>query len=168
MKKLYVHSFETPMGRVHMASSEKGLALVGLPRETKRRFYTRMGKHFPDYEVCSGGAINRKAQTQIVAFLSGKRTGFDLPLDIRGTPFQVKVLKRVARIPYGKTRTYGEIARAIDHPRASRAVGGANANNNLPLVIPCHRVVAANGLGGYGGGLAMKRRLLKIERPLRD
>ncbi|MCK4301404.1 MAG: MGMT family protein, partial [candidate division Zixibacteria bacterium] len=74
----------------------------------------------------------------------------------------------VARIPYGRTCTYGEIARAVGHPRASRAVGGANANNNLPLVIPCHRVVAANGLGGYGGGLAMKRRLLKIERPLRD
>ncbi len=166
MKKLYVHSFGTPMGKVHTASSEKGLALVGLPRETKRRFYARIEKHFPGHEVCPGGVINRRAQRQIVSFLSGRRSSFDLPLDIRGTPFQVRVLKRVARIPYGRTCTYGEIARAIGHPSASRAVGGANAKNNLPLVIPCHRVVASNGPGGYGGGLTMKRRLLMMERAL--
>ncbi len=73
------------------------------------------------------------------------------------------VLERVAAIPYGHTLTYGAIARAIGKPGAARAVGAANARNPLPLLIPCHRVVASNGLGGYGGGLAMKRRLLELE-----
>jgi methylated-DNA-[protein]-cysteine S-methyltransferase len=87
-------------------------------------------------------------------------------LDIRATPFQKKVLRRVARIPFGKTATYGRVAASVGAPNASRAVGQANASNNLPLVIPCHRVVAANGLGGYGGGLTLKKRLLNLEGAL--
>lgn len=120
-------------------------------------------KRFAGYKRCRGGIINKEARKQIVAFLGGKRRQFDLPLDISTTPFQKKVLRCVSGIPYGRTLTYGEVAKAVGHPRAARAVGMANASNSLPLVIPCHRVVAVNGLGGYGGGLALKRSLLEME-----
>lgn len=166
MKKLFVNSFKTSIGTVRTAATDKGLALICLPGESKRHFEERVRKLFDGHQVQSGGEVNRKAQKQIIAYLDGKRTRFDLPLDLHGTPFQKTALRRVARIPYGKVKTYGEIAAAIGKPRAARAVGSANARNNLPLVIPCHRVVATNGLGGYGGGLTLKKRLLKMEGSL--
>ncbi len=166
MKKLFVNSFKTDIGSVRTAATDKGLALICLPGESKLNFDERVRKLFDGYQVQSGGEVNRKAQRQIIDYLDGKRTRFDLPLDLHGTPFQKRALRRVARIPYGKVKTYGEIAAAIGKPRAARAVGSANARNNLPLVIPCHRVVATNGLGGYGGGLALKKRLLKMEGSL--
>ena len=89
---------------------------------------------------------------------------FDLPLALDGTPFQVKVWRAVAEIPYGQTRAYGEVARRIRRPNAVRAVGAANGQNPLPIVIPCHRVIGSNGsLTGYGGGLPIKRALLALE-----
>ena len=166
MKKLSVYSFNTNIGTVRTAATDKGLALICLPGDSKRYFNERVKKLFDGHQIQSGGEVNREAQRQIVDYLNGKRTRFDLPLDLHGTPFQKKALRKVARIPYGKIKTYGEIAAAIGRPRAARAIGSANACNNLPLVIPCHRVVAANGLGGYGGGLALKRKLLKMEGSL--
>ncbi len=166
MKKFYVHSFETRFGTVRTAASEKGLALICLPGESKEHFEKRAGRMFAGQQERSGGDVNRKAQQQIVEYLDGKRTVFDLPLELHGTPFQRTALEQVARIPYGKVMTYGEIATLIGKPGAARAVGSANARNDLPLVIPCHRVVATNGLGGYGGGLEMKRWLLKLEGSL--
>ena len=166
MKKLFVNSFKTKIGTVRTAATDKGLALICLPGESPRHFETRIAKLFAGRQAQDGGEVNRTAQRQIIDYLDGKRTRFDLPLDLHGTPFQKTALRRVARIPYGKVKTYGEIAAAIGKPRAARAVGSANARNNLPLVIPCHRVVARNGLGGYGGGLALKRRLLKMEGSL--
>ena len=110
-------------------------------------------------------APNRDAIGQILEYLGGKRERFDLSLDLRGTSFEVSVYRELQRIPYGGTKTYAEVARAVEHPKAVRAVGNANASNPLPLVIPCHRVVASGGkLGGYGGGLAMKEQLLAMER----
>ena len=98
-------------------------------------------------------------------YLEGRRTAFDLPLDLRGTEFQLRVWAALRGIPYGETRSYREVARALQRPRAVRAVGSANGANPLPLVIPCHRVVASDGkLGGYGGGLALKAKLLAMER----
>ncbi|MCK4574155.1 MAG: MGMT family protein, partial [candidate division Zixibacteria bacterium] len=96
-------------------------------------------------------------------FMAGTLKKFNVKLDIQATPFQKKVLARVAEIPYGKTMTYGDVAAAVGNPRASRAVGTANARNNLPLIIPCHRVVALNGIGGYGGSEELKRKLLQME-----
>ena len=90
---------------------------------------------------------------------------FDLALDLRGTPFQREVWAALLDIPYGETRSYVEVGRAVGRPRASRAVGGANNANPIALVVPCHRVIAADGsLGGYGGGLELKARLLAMER----
>lgn len=166
MKKLFLHSFDTRIGTVRTAATEKGLALISLPGEPRKYFEGKVERLFSDYEIYSGGDVNRQAEKQLTAYLEGRLKKFALKLDIVASPFQKKALKCVAKIPYGKTATYGEIARAIGHPRAYRAVGAANANNNLPLVIPCHRVVASSGLGGYGGGLEMKKRLLRLEGAL--
>jgi methylated-DNA-[protein]-cysteine S-methyltransferase len=166
VKTVYVHSFETPIGKLQSATTDKGVALILLPTDAPLDPDRLTAKYFPSYEVQTDGALNRTVATQILEYLNGRRTAFDLDLDWQGTPFQLKVLRRVAKIPYGKTRTYGEIARLVGRPSAARAVGAANGSNRLPLVIPCHRVVAANGLGGYGGGLALKRRLLELEGAL--
>lgn len=163
MKKLYVHKFNTPIGSVRVASTEKGLALVSLGKDGKAQFDSAIDRDFDDHQFLAGGSINKRAEKQIKAYLAGRLKKFNLPLDLKGTPFQIKALKRVASIPYGQVRTYGKIASAIGKPKAFRAVGSANAKNRLPLVIPCHRVVAAGGLGGYGGGLALKKRLLRLE-----
>jgi O-6-methylguanine DNA methyltransferase len=104
------------------------------------------------------------AARQLEEYFAGRRKVFGLPLDLRGTEFQRSVWRELLGIPYGETRTYAEVARAIGSPRAVRAVGAANGANPVPIVVPCHRVVATGGgLGGYGGGLQMKRRLLELE-----
>lgn len=106
----------------------------------------------------------RAARTQLLEYLSGARRSFDLPLDPAGTDFQRSVWEALRAIPYGQTRTYGEIAAAVGRPRAVRAVGQANHVNPLPIFIPCHRVVGKNGaLTGYAGGLDLKGALLALE-----
>ena len=166
MKKLFVHSFKTSVGTVRTAATDKGLAIIALPGESRHSYEGRIKKLFPGHEVTSGGTVNKQAERQISAFLNGRLKKFTVKLDPHGTPFQKQVWRRVARIPYGKTITYGEIARAIGNAGASRAVGAANGDNPLPLIVPCHRVVASTGLGGYGGGLKLKKRLLKMEGAL--
>lgn len=106
----------------------------------------------------------RAARTQLLEYLSGARRSFDLPLDPAGTAFQRSVWEALRAIPYGQTRTYGEIAAAVGRPRAVRAVGQANHVNPLPIFIPCHRVMGKNGaLTGYAGGLDLKSALLALE-----
>lgn len=109
-------------------------------------------------------ALDREVARQLAQYFAGRRDAFDLPMALDVTRFQTKVLRAVGRIPYGQTRSYGEIARAAGQPRAARAVGQAVGANPLPLLIPCHRVLAAQGrLGGFGGGLVWKRFLLRLE-----
>lgn len=109
-------------------------------------------------------ALERAAARELEEYLTGQRTKFTVPIRPRGTPFDHRVWDAVAAIPYGETATYGEIARRLGSPGGARAVGTANGRNPIPIVIPCHRVVAAGGkLGGYGGGLPLKRRLLDLE-----
>lgn len=104
------------------------------------------------------------AEAQLREYFAGARRTFDLPLAPHGTAFQQRVWTASRTIPYGETRTYGELAAAIDSPNASRAVGMANHRNPIPIIIPCHRVIGANGtLTGYAGGLEIKRRLLALE-----
>ncbi|MGX1134318.1 methylated-DNA-[protein]-cysteine S-methyltransferase [Streptomyces glaucescens] len=106
-----------------------------------------------------------EAEEQLEAYFAGERTEFTLPLRLHGTPFQRTVWEHLRTIPYGETRTYGQLADALGNPKASRAVGLANGKNPVGIIIPCHRVVGADGsLTGYGGGLDRKRRLLDFER----
>ena len=119
----------------------------------------------PAGAVESTAPVLRQAAEQLEAYLGGKRMGFSLPLAPQGTPFQKEVWQALAQIPYGETRTYGEIAAQLGRPKACRAVGAANHVNPLPIFIPCHRVVGASGrLTGYAGGLQMKEQLLRLER----
>src|SRR6476646_3956797 len=107
----------------------------------------------------------REVIRQLRAYFGGEGEGFDLPLAPEGTPFQLAVWKRLCEIPYGETISYGELARRVGNPNASRAVGLANGSNPIPIVIPCHRVIGSNGkLTGYGGGLPIKEKLLSLER----
>lgn len=108
-----------------------------------------------------------RVEQQLAEYFAGERRAFDLPLDIPGSPFQERVWSELARIPYGETISYRELAQRVGASDAFRAVGRANGSNRMAVVVPCHRVVAANGgLGGYGGGLAAKEWLLALERGL--
>lgn len=156
----------TPLGDLWLAVSESGLAAVGWAadqRAFKAWLYRRFKRQVqPDARRCA------RAISQLRAYLNGRRRNFDLPIDwslLR--PFQRAVLQATFRIPYGETRTYGELAREIGRPRAARAVGRAEATNPMPLIIPCHRVIGADGaLHGYGGGQGVKTKewLLRLEK----
>jgi len=115
------------------------------------------------FRECRESPILKKASKQIDEFLTGKRKEFDLPLSIEGTDFQMSVWSELQRIPYGETVSYKEIAKRIGRPNSYRAVGSACGANPVPLIIPCHRVMAVNGMGGFAGGLALKRKLQEIE-----
>lgn len=110
-------------------------------------------------------ALLERASRQLEEYFAGKRKQFDLPLSLRGTEFQRQVWAALGDIPYGETRSYGQIAQAVGRPKAVRAVGMANHRNPISIIVPCHRVVGADGsLTGYGGGLENKKFLLALER----
>ncbi len=115
-------------------------------------------------ERCDDHAILRETARQLNAYFAHDLRDFDLPLVLKGTPFQVRVWRALQEIPYGETRSYGQQARLIGSPDAVRAVGAANGQNPIPIVVPCHRVIGSNGkLTGFGGGLPLKRWLLDLE-----
>jgi methylated-DNA-[protein]-cysteine S-methyltransferase len=150
---------DTPMGRMVLAGDDESLHHLHLPDDPEIGSFpmdgTRKGRP---------GSV-AKAEQQLHAYFGGELTHFDLPLDPRGTEWQAKVWWALAEIPFGETRSYGDIARRVGNPKASRAVGMANNRNPIALIIPCHRVIGADGsLTGYGGGLPLKERLLAHER----
>ena len=164
MELLYTAVVETSIGALQLVSSERGLAYVELPNASGRGFEGWRKRHAPDSRVEEAYTPNRSAGVQLLEYLEGKRTDFELALDLRATPFQRGVYECLREIAYGETQSYADVARRLGQPRALRAVGAANGANPIPLVIPCHRVVAAHHkLGGYGGGLPLKRRLLAME-----
>jgi O-6-methylguanine DNA methyltransferase len=161
---IYTARFESAIGELGVASSEAGLAYVALPRANGRGLAGWHRRHAPNEDMRVGYEANRLAIAQITEFLEGKRKCFDLPLDARGTEFQMAVWREVGAIPYGECLSYAEVARRIGKPNAVRAVGAANGANPLALIVPCHRVVASNGqLQGYAGGLDLKAKLLAME-----
>ncbi len=122
------------------------------------------GTHVLEGRAAPSELTNRTAN-ELQEYLAGKRTAFDIPLAPAGTEFQRAVWKALQNIPYGQTRSYADIAAVVGNPKATRAVGSANNRNPIAVLIPCHRVVGANGkLTGYAGGLALKQRLLDLER----
>lgn len=146
-------SFPTPVGRLFVLEEEGRIVRVGLPDAV-----------LPD-SAEEKTPVLLEARRQLLEYLSGERTLFTLPLSPAGTEFQREVWAALEDIPYGETRSYGQLAAVVGRPKGSRAVGQANHCNPIPILIPCHRVVGADGsLTGYGGGLDLKRRLLELEQ----
>ena len=154
----YYTYIDTPVGKLMLAGcDDHGLRYIA--------FQCGKGAMAPRPDWRQSAAPFRAVERQLREYFQGRRTDFDLKLHPKGTPFQKAVWKALAAIPYGETRSYGEIAKAIGNPAAVRAVGLANGRNPLPIVVPCHRVIGANGqLVGYGGGLPVKQALLDRER----
>ena len=153
-------TFATPFGAFSIAVNADGALLAtafGDARALQRRL--------PAYRLSHDAAPGRDAREQVLGFFTGQRRTFQLARVEIGTPFQRRVWAELCRIPLSETRTYGEIAAAIGQPRAARAVGRANALNPVCLIVPCHRVIGANGaLTGFAFGAALKQRLLDHER----
>ena len=148
---------ETPIGPLLIAGDREALLRIEFPKRGKP------GRPAPGWTQSPNGPTGDAAR-QLREYFAGRRTQFDLPLEPEGTAFQRSVWRRLQEIPYGKTISYGELARRIGNPKASRAVGMANGANPIPIVIPCHRVIGADGtLTGFGGGLPIKRALLALE-----
>jgi len=164
METVHIAGSNSPIGRFRVASTKLGLAYVELPRSSGRAMRDWMERHVLERRCVNELGPNKAAIEQILEYLACERTEFDLPLDLRGTPFQRAVWNALLEIPYGESRSYSEVARAVGRPNAQRAVGSANNANPVSLVVPCHRVIAADGsLGGYGGGRELKARLLAME-----
>ena len=156
-------SLETPIGPVFVAISDRGLFDVAFGVTNQVRYVARLGtrveRALPDQRAVSG------VLDQLDSYFSGNITRFSIPLDLRvSSDFTYRVLRNASLIPFGQTISYGEMAKLIASPRASRAVGGALGRNPIPIVVPCHRVVAGDGrIGGFTGGLTIKKTLLRLE-----
>jgi methylated-DNA-[protein]-cysteine S-methyltransferase len=145
----------SPVGRLRLVASDKGLVAIDV-RNNAGQVVTANDS--------SAQAILLKTKKQLEQYFAGKRTSFDIALDLVGTEFQVQAWRALCRIPFGKTISYGQQAASIKKPKAFRAVGSANGKNPIPIIVPCHRVVAGDGsLGGYSLGLKMKKQLLALE-----
>ena len=140
---------ETPIGRMAVEAENKAITAV----------------YFTDEELLSSDEkLLQEAQKQLQQYFAGERSTFELPLRLQGTPFQLSAWHALQQIPYGETRTYGQQAVMMGKPKAVRAVGGANHHNHIAVIIPCHRVVAADGIGGYATGVDKKHFLLALEK----
>ena len=155
---VFFTTMPSPIGRLTLVGDGRALSAILFEdderlQEPRARAWTRDDRRL------------RAAREQLQEYFAGTRAAFDLPLALRGTPFQTAVWRALLRIPFGATASYGEIAAAIGRPGAARAVGGANHRNPIPIVVPCHRVIGGDGsLTGYGGGEPRKRHLLDLER----
>ena len=149
LKTMYMNS---PVGLLEIQSTEQGVRTVNF-----------VDKPFLDVEE---GVYNTLTIKQLEEYFAGTRTVFDLPFDLEGTPFQQRVWHELLKIPFGKTRSYMDVARALGDVKAIRAVGTANGSNRIAIIIPCHRVIGSDGsLTGYAGGLFRKKWLLDFEIP---
>jgi methylated-DNA-[protein]-cysteine S-methyltransferase len=149
---------ESPVGRLKLVASEKGLVAILWENDGPRRVV------LSELRDDERQPILLETERQLKEYFAGKRQEFSLPLDMRGTPFQKTVWEALLAIPFGETRSYGQLARQLGRPSAMRAVGAANGRNPLSIVVPCHRVIGSSGkLIGFAGGLETKAQLLKIE-----
>ena len=145
----------SPVGKLRLIASDKGLVAIDVRNV---RVAIDQETNAPAQKILSA------TKKQLEQYFAGNRTTFDIPLDLEGTEFQQQAWRALCRIPYGKTISYGQQAKNIKKPKAFRAVGSANGKNPIPIIVPCHRVVAGDGaLGGYSLGLKMKKQLLALE-----
>ena len=152
---MYKWTYQTEIGNITIGANDQGVTYL--------RTHDTYEGAFEETELI------QKAYGQLLEYLDGHRREFDLPLVLEGTDFQKKVWETSCHIPYGKTTNYQKLAEVIDRPKAIRAVGAANGQNPIWIMVPCHRVIGTNGsLTGYGGGLPMKKRLLELESKYKE
>ena len=150
MKRIFC--FDSEIGKLWLAEEDGALTDISFAADIKGKFLTE------------SSPLLQQAACQLQEYLRGDRQDFSLPLALQGTPFQQRVWQALLQIPYGQTRTYGQIAQMIGSPKACRAVGMANHNNPVAIVVPCHRVIGADGsLTGYSAGVSLKKKLLELE-----
>jgi methylated-DNA-[protein]-cysteine S-methyltransferase len=157
--QLYSTTHHTPIGELTLIASDRGLRAILWPKESARHVgMTGRARRDPNHRVLIATA------RQLDEYFAGSRTAFDIPLDLEGTSFQVTAWRALARIPFGTTTTYGAQAAGLGLPTAARAVGAANSANPVCIILPCHRVIGADGsMTGFAGGLPLKRWLLDHE-----
>ena len=156
-------NFNSPIGKIYIAAVKEGVVKISFSNESPEELEKYCQKHL-GVGVREGSEYTRDAKQQILKYLEGESQYLDFPVIHLNSPFRKKVLEVERNIPYGETRSYGEVAKMVNNPRASRAVGSANAENPLPLYFPCHRIINSNGkLGGFGWGVDVKQYLLDLE-----
>ena len=150
--------YESPLGLIEIAASDRGITALSFASPSKAPRSKTSGRAFPP-------PLLAEAVLELAEYFSGERREFTVRLDLRGTPFELTVWRALLEVPFGRTISYGELGRSVGKPDAARAVGGANHRNPVSIIIPCHRVVGADGgLTGYGGGLWRKKWLLEHEQ----
>jgi methylated-DNA-[protein]-cysteine S-methyltransferase len=155
---LFYKEMESPVGKLKLVASANALIAVLWERERPNRVKLAMLQHDPQQPIL------KETERQLGEYFAGTRNQFDLPLEPTGTEFQKKVWRALQEIPFGQTRSYLDLAKSIGSAKAVRAVGAANGKNPLSIVVPCHRIVGANGtLTGFAGGLEAKAKLLALE-----
>jgi len=160
---MYFKHMDSTIGRLKLVADDASLVAVLWPNDNPTR--VKLGTMVEDLHH----PILCEAQRQLTEYFTGERTSFELPLHFHGTAFQKRVWQQLLEIPYGRTRSYGHLAKAIGNGSASRAVGLANRTNPISIIVPCHRVIGASGkLTGYAGGLETKARLLELEGALQE
>ena len=165
MVRLYFTQLSTPIKPLCVVSSDKGLAQILFLKANESAAPQNLSQQYPDTVFIHDPIKNKVAADQLTEYFEGTRRTFSLPLDIGGTLFEKEVWKAIARVPYGQTSSYGDIAAFIGKPGSARAVGRAARKNPVPFIIPCHRIIGANGaLTGYAGGVDVKETLLNFEK----
>jgi O-6-methylguanine DNA methyltransferase len=160
-------SVASPMGMISAASTPRGLGYLGFGEQAPALASAWARRWWPEAVLVYDRPAPPNLAAQLAAYFAGELRDWSLPLDLRGTPFQLEAWQALRLIPYGTTRAYSEHAAAIGHPRAVRAVGAANGANPISIIVPCHRLIGKGGaLVKYGGGLEIKRRLLELEGAL--
>ncbi|MGC8595349.1 MAG: methylated-DNA--[protein]-cysteine S-methyltransferase [Candidatus Kryptoniota bacterium] len=161
--KVYCASFESPVGVIYVASTDRGVCKIALPRHGRTTFFEWIGKHFSEDAIVEDKKKNSEVIKQLNEYFVGKRTKFDLSLDLIGTRFQIRVWNEVYRTPFGTVVSYKQIAKRL-HTQGYRLIGATIGRNPVPIIIPCHRVIGSNNkLVGYVGGIRLKEYLLRLE-----
>ena len=155
--------FQLPIGQLSILAVKEGVVKISFKNESMEELKDWCQGHL-GMGIVEGPYFTTEAKSQILNYLKGKRKLLNFPVIHLNTPFRKRVLEAERNIPYGQTRSYGEVAKMLGCPKANRAVGSANANNPLPLYYPCHRIINSNGtLGGFGWGIDVKQYLLDLE-----
>jgi methylated-DNA-[protein]-cysteine S-methyltransferase len=167
MPTVYCTSFDSRIGLIYVASTERGVCKISIPRETKKDFFRWLRRYFSEEEVVENRSRNRTVIDELNRYFDGKLVKFHSPLDQIGSVFQARIWRELRKVPYGTTITYKQLARRIGVPMGYQAVGRAVATNPLPIIVACHRVLGSDGsLRGYAAGVKTKEFLLRLEGAL--